>query len=188
MHEKKKNPLIGARLFRRLQEKVRRDSRLRSDCDPSLQSNVNRCSHLPGFYLEMPAVALQSSSDAAHVPDSLAMGLLDNKNIANEPCIREEEAGQRHSKIATCRVVKKQRASSIYRLEPLDKIFFFSSRRRHTRYIGDWSSDVCSSDLHRGARKVQPDIGCRTPQLRRPFLEGDSGAPGSLRPNRRYPA
>jgi len=26
--------------------------------------------------------------------------------------------------------------------------FFFSSRRRHTRYIGDWSSDVCSSDLY----------------------------------------
>src|SRR5437762_14353339 len=26
-------------------------------------------------------------------------------------------------------------------------LFFFSSRRRHTRYIGDWSSDVCSSDL-----------------------------------------
>src|SRR3974390_150586 len=25
--------------------------------------------------------------------------------------------------------------------------FFFSSRRRHTRCIGDWSSDVCSSDL-----------------------------------------
>src|SRR5436189_6280466 len=25
--------------------------------------------------------------------------------------------------------------------------FFFASRRRHTRYIGDWSSDVCSSDL-----------------------------------------
>src|SRR5437763_14963080 len=25
--------------------------------------------------------------------------------------------------------------------------FFFSSRRRHTRYIGDWSSDVCSSVL-----------------------------------------
>src|SRR5256885_2765316 len=28
---------------------------------------------------------------------------------------------------------------------PLD--FFFSSRRRHTRLQGDWSSDVCSSDL-----------------------------------------
>src|SRR5688500_20241658 len=28
--------------------------------------------------------------------------------------------------------------------------FFFSSRRRHTRLQGDWSSDVCSSDLCRG--------------------------------------
>src|SRR5690606_39714478 len=25
--------------------------------------------------------------------------------------------------------------------------FFFSSRRRHTRFSRDWSSDVCSSDL-----------------------------------------
>src|SRR3712207_7153734 len=35
--------------------------------------------------------------------------------------------------------------------------FFFSSRRRHTRYWRDWSSDVCSSDLAcapRGARQV----------------------------------
>src|SRR3712207_2236166 len=29
----------------------------------------------------------------------------------------------------------------------LDIFFFFSSRRRHTRYWRDWSSDVCSSDL-----------------------------------------
>src|SRR3712207_7493138 len=28
--------------------------------------------------------------------------------------------------------------------------FFFSSRRRHTRYWRDWSSDVCSSDLAAG--------------------------------------
>src|SRR5215203_6233159 len=28
----------------------------------------------------------------------------------------------------------------------LDRSFFFSSRRRHTRYWRDWSSDVCSSD------------------------------------------
>src|SRR5690348_5972239 len=27
--------------------------------------------------------------------------------------------------------------------------FFFSSRRRHTSWTGDWSSDLCSSDLHR---------------------------------------
>src|SRR3712207_6977374 len=34
-------------------------------------------------------------------------------------------------------------------LELLLKVFFFfSSRRRHTRYWRDWSSDVCSSDLY----------------------------------------
>src|SRR6266850_5692790 len=33
--------------------------------------------------------------------------------------------------------------------------FFFSSRRRHTRLQGDWSSDVCSSDLFVG------DLGAR---------------------------
>src|SRR5205814_4677288 len=27
------------------------------------------------------------------------------------------------------------------------RLFFFSSRRRHTRCLSDWSSDVCSSDL-----------------------------------------
>src|SRR5690606_39666518 len=32
-------------------------------------------------------------------------------------------------------------------------LFFFSSRRRHTRFSRDWSSDVCSSDLLR-----KPDI------------------------------
>src|SRR5438046_9780301 len=30
-------------------------------------------------------------------------------------------------------------------------LFFFSSRRRHTRLVSDWSSDVCSSDLDKGA-------------------------------------
>src|SRR5256885_9963121 len=32
-------------------------------------------------------------------------------------------------------------------LKYIDSFFFFSSRRRHTRLQGDWSSDVCSSDL-----------------------------------------
>src|SRR5256886_6789883 len=31
--------------------------------------------------------------------------------------------------------------------EDLRRKFFFPSRRRHTRLDGDWSSDVCSSDL-----------------------------------------
>src|SRR5258707_3973963 len=33
-------------------------------------------------------------------------------------------------------------------------VFFFSSRRRHTRYWRDWSSDVCSSDLMDGQTHV----------------------------------
>src|SRR3989449_2608923 len=32
-------------------------------------------------------------------------------------------------------------------------IFFFSSRRRHTRCSRDWSSDVCSSDLAPGGAR-----------------------------------
>src|SRR5437879_7478983 len=49
--------------------------------------------------------------------------------------------------------------------------FFFSSRRRHTRYIGDWSSDVCSSDLTVVPRPLEvmavvtcawPTTGCTT--------------------------
>src|ERR1039457_7315511 len=35
-------------------------------------------------------------------------------------------------------------------------MFFFSSRRRHTRLQGDWSSDVCSSDLVRNAARTSP--------------------------------
>src|SRR5256885_3870304 len=43
--------------------------------------------------------------------------------------------------IEQCASVPKSRFSSFF--------FFFSSRRRHTRLQGDWSSDVCSSDLLR---------------------------------------
>src|SRR3712207_6925270 len=44
-------------------------------------------------------------------------------------------------------------------------LIFFSSRRRHTRYWRDWSSDVCSSDLFpmaMGTRKIGPAVaaGC----------------------------
>src|ERR1022692_4903958 len=36
-------------------------------------------------------------------------------------------------------------------------LFFFSSRRRHTRLQGDWSSDVCSSDLMIRHTRLQGD-------------------------------
>src|SRR5947207_3802716 len=43
-------------------------------------------------------------------------------------------------------------------------VFFFSSRRRHTRSLCDWSSDVCSSDLFEAERQAlalmdHPNIG-----------------------------
>src|SRR5256885_7258685 len=43
--------------------------------------------------------------------------------------------------------------------------FFFSSRRRHTRLQGDWSSDVCSSDLKRVASDLRGDITERLPLI-----------------------
>src|SRR5690606_39476201 len=44
--------------------------------------------------------------------------------------------------------------------------FFFSSRRRHTRFSRDWSSDVCSSDLLTAqlARQLRHPFD-QTPQL-----------------------
>src|SRR5690606_41068988 len=36
-------------------------------------------------------------------------------------------------------------------------LFFFSSRRRHTRFSRDWSSDVCSSDLPIMKRRTNRD-------------------------------
>src|SRR5690606_40562173 len=35
-------------------------------------------------------------------------------------------------------------------------LFFFSSRRRHTRFSRDWSSDVCSSDLSTPPGSTRP--------------------------------
>src|SRR5260221_13561306 len=46
--------------------------------------------------------------------------------------------------------------------------FFFSSRRRHTRSLCDWSSDVCSSDLQPrrrlAARRTEPQAAMSTTQ------------------------
>src|SRR5260221_1666110 len=41
-------------------------------------------------------------------------------------------------------------------------LFFFSSRRRHTRSLCDWSSDVCSSDLR---AKTRPAIGAQASNI-----------------------
>src|ERR1035438_10814464 len=77
--------------------------------------------------------------------------------------------------------------------QPRSSFFFFSSRRRHTRCLSDWSSDVCSSDLSfavitvvggRGDRDHDLDayrgLGRRQPVLALAFavlLLGQTGIP-----------
>src|SRR5688500_9368634 len=48
---------------------------------------------------------------------------------------------------ATCRLRSRPGLSLRFRDRRRPRDFFFSRRRRHTRLQGDWSSDVCSSDL-----------------------------------------
>src|SRR5256885_15041484 len=52
--------------------------------------------------------------------------------------------------------------------------FFFSSRRRHTRLQGDWSSDVCSSDLPAVAAYEALDASATEAALRRKQDELDA--------------
>src|SRR6266568_5904745 len=54
-------------------------------------------------------------------------------------------------------------------------LFFFSSRRRHTRWNCDWSADVCSSDLElrraeRGAALGSPELAAEGIAMTRDFL------------------
>src|SRR3712207_5061835 len=55
-------------------------------------------------------------------------------------------------------VVQARRSSAFEKRHLLHGMFFFSSRRRHTRYWRDWSSDVCSSDLDGGAVTLQRPV------------------------------
>src|SRR2546430_17116116 len=61
-------------------------------------------------------------------------------------------------------------SSSVYR-------FFFSSRRRHTRFDCDWSSDVCSSDL-----LLQSSFDFNASQNISPTLAAYANFPDSLGP------
>src|SRR5437660_3018731 len=55
--------------------------------------------------------------------------------------------------------------------------FFFSSRRRHTRWPRDWSSDVCSSDLEIGGTAVVGDIRREAREERRERVAGQDQVP-----------
>src|SRR5262249_3396217 len=60
-------------------------------------------------------------------------------------------------------------------------LFFFSSRRRHTRLVSDWSSDVCSSDLSGCGKSTLLNIigGLLTPTSGKVFV-GDAEVRGPL--------
>src|SRR3989454_4910239 len=67
--------------------------------------------------------------------------------------------------------------------------FFFSSRRRHTRLQGDWSSDVCSSDLPRGLlrlcpRRRHPAVRLRDERPPDPTAPDDRGSLAGQSPRR----
>src|SRR6267378_6116276 len=81
----------------------------------------------------------------------------------------------------------RQLPSATYgRLAMRARLFFFSSRRRHTRSLRDWSSDVCSSDLFlaqqadESVERVFADFAAGTPDVREDFVARDDspGVPG----------
>src|SRR6266487_6568169 len=55
-------------------------------------------------------------------------------------------------------------------------LFFFSSRRRHTRWTGDWSSDVCSSDLTDPRDRLVVELLARTGMRAGELADLDAGA------------
>src|SRR3712207_9400701 len=73
---------------------------------------------------------------------------------------------------------------TVLRISIVLVFFFFSSRRRHTIYWRDWSSDVCSSDLAR-CRAARPGLARRSrrPRPARPDSRNSGG--GERRPARR---
>src|SRR5437867_8839297 len=62
----------------------------------------------------------------------------------------------------------------------LSFFFFFSSRRRHTRSYGDWSSDVCSSDLSALSSYREVELPCLTCLIGRLCIPSQLGVPLTL--------
>src|SRR5690606_40764441 len=73
-------------------------------------------------------------------------------------------------------------STSVYIAIMSGLFFFFSSRRRHTRFSRDWSSDVCSSDLLLTGDtpvEIEPLVPNRGPGVARRSL--DAGGPHGFR-------
>src|SRR5439155_18833603 len=90
-----------------------------------------------------PADAIQCGEKpaTAFTPASTEISEVARSFYAEAERLRAREIGMRESEPESRSLVP-------------ERFFFFSSRRRHTRWPRDWSSDVCSSDLH--SQKGQP--------------------------------
>src|SRR6266700_2382322 len=65
---------------------------------------------------------------------------------------------------------------------PWGPYFFFSSRRRHTMFSRDWSSDVCSSDLMAGIAHTLPHVDIFMPNEGEALkIAGDADAAAAAR-------
>src|SRR5688500_20228515 len=63
----------------------------------------------------------------------------------------------------------------------MTSFIFFSSRRRHTRLQGDWSSDVCSSDLFAVVHGLNPETSYEvTVKARDLYLPQNVSAPSNV--------
>src|SRR5690348_11380167 len=116
-------------------------------------SRTRQCQHSSGRGRQRECAGLTRSGGLGH-------SAVDGLALVGGPCINQQQDKPRYPsmQMADCirYVVDLPRGSvggiERYNCVALGTAFglcflFFSSRRRHTRWTGDWSSDVCSSDL-----------------------------------------
>src|SRR2546421_1833654 len=95
-----------------------------------------KITHATVEYLDVPAVSKESLRDPAYVASRRVVDAFAHVLRAFEDETVPHEYGS----------VDPMRDLQNVETELVLSVFFFSSRRRHTRSDRDWSSDVCSSD------------------------------------------
>src|SRR5689334_21740943 len=138
---------------------------------------------LPGYEVEPFGGELPEETSASFRDNAELNDLHEHRAIAGEewvladdsgiePAALDGRPGVRSARFAGEEATDEQNLAAL--LAALD--FFFSSRRRHTRWNCDWSSDVCSSDLlHDRPRHAGEDPGENTRGVLIPDLEDQAG-------------
>src|SRR5205807_4476745 len=105
---------------------------------------VKRSAALPLLHLVQEDVGYISQEAIEWIAQKLELQPINVYELVTfYPMFRPEPVGKYQIKV--CRTLSCALGGS-YKLHEHFCRFFFSSRRRHTRLQGDWSSDVCSSD------------------------------------------